>query len=274
MRKHLLLLLLTFAVCLPLLAKEKATKTVLMWPKDNPVIQATFGQFNAMSSYQKSYLWTVEAEVENLTEKPFPSTYLTLVFYDKDNVQIGTSSLTITEGIAPHGKLRQQVSFNTSGKPARLVFASKEVSVSADGTAIKKVQVSVRSTPSGADMSIDGQLLGVTPKVLRIPVGSHTLVLTKAGYTKVEYPFEVGEHDGNGGLIEIELGTNNDIVELRDGTSVAGDVISIDPNILKMNVGDKPIEYPRNMVKRITMVQREVQTPTPQATPAAQAPSK
>lgn len=42
--------------------------------------------------------------------------------------------------------------------------------------------VSVNSNPPGADIEVDGQLLGMTPSVLQLSLGDHTVALHKDGY--------------------------------------------------------------------------------------------
>ncbi len=42
--------------------------------------------------------------------------------------------------------------------------------------------LSVTSTPAGADIEVDGQLVGMTPSVLQLGLGEHTIVLHKAGF--------------------------------------------------------------------------------------------
>jgi hypothetical protein len=42
--------------------------------------------------------------------------------------------------------------------------------------------ISVTSNPAGADLEVDGDLLGMTPSVLQLAVGEHTVTLQKMGY--------------------------------------------------------------------------------------------
>jgi len=43
--------------------------------------------------------------------------------------------------------------------------------------------VNVKSTPDGADITIDGKFLGSTPSKLQLTEGSHTIVVEQTGYT-------------------------------------------------------------------------------------------
>jgi hypothetical protein len=42
--------------------------------------------------------------------------------------------------------------------------------------------LSITSQPHGAEIDVDGELMGTTPSILRLNVGPHTITLTKAGY--------------------------------------------------------------------------------------------
>jgi hypothetical protein len=214
----------------------------------------------------------IDLEVENIGETAFPNTDLTLVFYDKGNAIVGNGSLYLNQRLAPHQKIKQQITFEAVDKPVRVAFAAKDVSLSRDHHAVAHaVSMTFRSLPEGANIDIDGQKLGVTPKVLRVPEGSHLLVLTKAGYDKSDYPFEVRPDESNGGTVEVELPVSSDILEMRDGTTISGDIESITWETLRVASGDKKVDVPRNQVKRIILVQRQVPEKTPQAVEAPKA---
>jgi hypothetical protein len=141
-----------------------------------------------------------------------------------------------------------------------VAFGIKDISVSQNHRiAAHAVLMTFRSLPEGANIQIDGQQLGLTPKVLRVPEGSHLLLLTKAGFDKAEYPFEVRAEDSNGGSVEVELPSSNDIIEMRDGSTVSGDIESVTWTAVRVLTGDKKVDYPRNLVKRIIFVQRQNQ---------------
>ena len=42
--------------------------------------------------------------------------------------------------------------------------------------------IEISSTPSGADIEIDGNFVGNTPSAMSVPAGEHTLKITKSGY--------------------------------------------------------------------------------------------
>ena len=51
--------------------------------------------------------------------------------------------------------------------------------------------IAVTSTPSGADIEVDGAFFGSTPAELPLSVGERTLGITKKGYTPFERKLEV-----------------------------------------------------------------------------------
>ena len=68
-------------------------------------------------------------------------------------------------------KFSHKVAASVSAAPG----ADKPVELAAN-------EVSVSSTPVGADIELDGEFVGSTPSVIDIPPGEHTIVVTKEGY--------------------------------------------------------------------------------------------
>ena len=60
--------------------------------------------------------------------------------------------------------------------------------------------VSVKSAPDGADITIDGKFAGSTPSTLQIKAGEHTISVKKAGYTLWERSITISA----GGSISID----------------------------------------------------------------------
>jgi ribosomal protein S1 len=74
-----------------------------------------------------------------------------------------------------------------------------------------------------------------------------------------------------GGSITVELGClSRDTVELRDGSVVPGDVISVSMTQVLVRVDGREQTYDRNQVKKVMLVEREViqQAPVTQPVPA------
>jgi hypothetical protein len=62
-----------------------------------------------------------------------------------------------------------------------------------------------------------------------------------------------------GGSITVELGgLSRDTVELRDGTMLLGDVISVSLTSVIVRVDGKEATYDRNRIKKIILVERQV----------------
>jgi hypothetical protein len=136
----------------------------------------------------------------------------------------------------------------------------------------KTVPLKIVSVPPGARLKVDGQDIGITPVVGRFAVGTHQLDLTKEGYAPGSTPLEVTADELPGGSITVELGgLSRDTIELRDGTVLLGDLISISMKEVVVHVDGKDQTYSRNQIKKIMLVERVVeQTPaTSQTAPAA-----
>jgi hypothetical protein len=52
--------------------------------------------------------------------------------------------------------------------------------------------ISVTSNPAGADIEVDGEVMGMTPSVLQLSVGEHTVALHKAGFKVWQRKMKVG----------------------------------------------------------------------------------
>jgi hypothetical protein len=73
-----------------------------------------------------------------------------------------------------------------------------------------------------------------------------------------------------GGSITIELGgMSRDTVEMRDGTVLLGDVISMSMTDVVVRVDGKEQSYARNLVKKVILVERVVEQHPAVAQPAS-----
>jgi hypothetical protein len=127
------------------------------------------------------------------------------------------------------------------------------------------VSITVNTVPQGAVAKLDGTEVGTTPKIVQVAAGKHTLEFTKDGFNPGKFPFELGPDDASGGSVSFELGTSaHDSVELRDGSVLTGDVVSVSGMDVVIKVGGSNQSLDRNQVKRILFVQR---TPAEQTNP-------
>ena len=79
---------------------------------------------------------------------------------------------------------------------------------------------------------------------------------------------EIGPNDVSGGSVSYELGAASfDSIELRDGSVLNGDLVSISGMDVDVRVGGSIQHINRNHVKRIVLTEREA--PTPELPPAA-----
>lgn len=101
--------------------------------------------------------------------------------------------------------------------------------------------------------------------MVRVAVGKHLLEFSKEGFNPGKFPFEIGPDDASGGSVSFELGTSaHDTIELRDGTVLSGDVVSISGMDVVIKVGGTDQRIDRNLVKRILFVQRQSPEPANQ----------
>ena len=100
------------------------------------------------------------------------------------------------------------------------------------------------------------------PIQVKVTVGRHALEFSKEGFNTGHFVWNVTPNDVSGGMVTYELGgLSFDTVELRDGSAITGDVISLDGSQVVVRVGGELRPYERNRVKRILLVEREAAPP-------------
>jgi hypothetical protein len=94
--------------------------------------------------------------------------------------------------------------------------------------------------------------------MVQVPVGKHVFEFSKEGFNSGKFPFEIGLDDASGGSVSFELGTSaHDTVELREGSVLTGDLVSVSGMEVVIKVGGSNQRLNRNHVKRILLVERE-----------------
>jgi hypothetical protein len=74
----------------------------------------------------------------------------------------------------------------------------------------------------------------------------------------------MGSNDVSGGSVSYELGTSaHDTIELRDGTLLSGDLVSLTGMDVVIKLGGADQHVDRNQIKRILFVQRQPVTASP-----------
>jgi len=252
-----LLLSPSFAAAKDKKEKDKAEPTMVMvWPDQaNPTIKLTFGRFTQLAIFNGQLSLESHVLVENTSGKRIPQASFTVYLLDKDKVRIGNGSLSFSD-LDPGQQAKIAFQVFSLGVPASLnLVASND----AGGipTSVRTVPVKVISVPPGASLKVDGRDQGYTPTTVRLSIGNHTLLFSKEGYASGTTPVDVKPDETQGGSITFELGgLSRDNIELRDGTVVQGDVISMSMTDVVVRVEGKDQTYSRNQIKKIILVER------------------
>jgi hypothetical protein len=263
--RHTLILV---VLCTTALLAKNEPGIVMMWPADKPALKLTFEKFRQMGTYAGQNTYISEVTVQNLTDKQIPRASFTVYFTDKNKVRIGEGLLWVSELEAGQAA-KIQFQFNSVGVPSGLTLSAKKDMLAPPGA--KTIPLRIISVPAGAKLKVDGQESGITPVMVRLTVGTHQLDLTKEGYAPGNTPLEVTPDELPGGGITVELGgLSRDTVELRDGSVILGDVISMSMTQVVVRVEGNDQTIDRNQVKKIMLVERVVtqQPPVTQAAPA------
>ena len=258
--KYVLALLL---VC-SLAASAKEVPTTVVWPSEqNPVLKFTFGKFERLGSMGSTRSYTVDVSAENLWNKPIPHANFEAYFFSKDKVRIGNGYISLSN-VGVRETVKFAISFSaTDEKPTSLKIVATSVPKEL-GPALppKKIRMTIYSVPPGADLKVDGESGGVTPKQVELSVGKHTLTFSRQGYHDGNFPLEVGPDDVSGGTVSFELGAlSHDTVEMMDGSTLVSDVESMNATSVVVRVAGSLQSIDRNQVKRILLVQREAPVP-------------
>jgi hypothetical protein len=226
---------------------------VLLWPPEKPALKLTFDRFRGQGSFQGQNAYSTDVTIENLSGKQIPHALFTVYFLDKNKVRIGQGTLQVADLDAGQSA-KMQFQFTSVGVPASLALSAKSDMLA------KTIPLRIISVPPGAKLKVDGQDNGTTPVMVRLTVGAHQLDLTKEGYAPGSTPLDVTPDELPGGSITVELGgVSWDTVELRDGTVLSGDVISMSMTEVVVRVAGKDQTYPRNLIKKVMLVERVIE---------------
>ena len=104
---------------------------------------------------------------------------------------------------------------------------------------------------------MDGKAAGTTPKLIDVANGKHVLGFEKEGFNPGKFPLEITSHDASGGSVSYELGSAaHDTIELRDGSVLTGDLVSVSGMQVEVRIGGNAQSFDRNQVKRILLTER------------------
>ena len=251
-------IVLTFLTCCVAGAQTDSPISV-NWPSnDNPTLKITFAKFQKSGIVNGQGIYVVDVTAQNVSEQNMPRSVFTVFIADNVGVRIGRARLQLAE-IAPYRTEKAQLQFSAAGDPAAISLLAG-----------KTIPLRVISIPAGANFKVDGTDEGVTPKMVDFTIGSHTLEFSKEGYATGSTPLDVGTDELPGGSVSFELGgLSKDTVELRDGTTILGDVISMSLTDVVLRVEGKDQKLDRNQVKKVMLVERVIEQPKDQSHPGA-----
>jgi hypothetical protein len=242
-------------------AIARENEIVTMWPSTGPaVLKVSFGRFRESSSYNGMHDYTQDVTVENVSPKNIPFASFTVYVLDKNKVRVADSILQIKD-LAPGQQVREPLQFHASGVPSSVDLVARN---DANGipTSLRSIPLKIISVPAGAKLKIDGQDVGTTPYSATLRAGSHVLDFSKEGYAPGRTPLEVAPDELPGGSITFELGgLSQDTVELRDGTVLLCDVVSLSMAQITVRLAGQDQTYDRNRVRKIMLVEREIERP-------------
>lgn len=242
-------------------AKESPA-TVVVWPESGPpVVRFTFGKLRGLESMEREHAYQVDTQVQNVWTKRISDARFAVYLFDKKNVRIG-DGLIVISNVAPGETVKFETSMTASGQAVSMRIVPQSVPLELQSwMPAKLIVLTVNSVPQGAHFTLDGKDEGMTPKAIEVATGTHMLEFDKEGFNRGKYPFSVAPDDVSGGNISYELGTSaHDTIELRDGSILNGDLLSISATEVVVKVGGNAQTIDRNQVKRITLVQRDAES--------------
>lgn len=237
--------------------KDRPSSTIVMlWPDStSPTIKLTFGKFAQLAAYNSQISLESNVLIENLSGKRIPLASFTVYLLDKNKVRIGNGILSFTD-LDPGQQARIPFQVLSVGIPTTLSLVARN-DPSGIPTSLRTVPLQVISVPAGATLKVDGRDQGMTPTTIRLTVGNHIVAFSKEGYASGSTPVDIKPDEAPGGSITFELGgLSRDNVELRNGTVVEGDVMSLTMTDVVVRVAGRDQTYPRNQVQKIILVER------------------
>ncbi len=249
--------LLPFALMLltvPMLAKDAPLQTI-DWPSTGtPAVRFTFGRFKPLPGMGSLHGYVMDTTAENLSPKRILQARFSVYLFDKNKARIGEDVIALSN-VGPGETVKFETTVSTSGAPA-------SVSLEQISEAAKTISLTVNSVPQGAMLKLDGAAMGATPRMIAVGPGKHTLSFSKEGFAAGNFPLEISRDDVSGGTVSFELGASAfDSIELRDGSVLNGDLVSITGMDVEIRVAGILQHIDRNKIKRVMLVEREVPAP-------------
>jgi PEGA domain len=249
MRSSLLSILIVGIALSPVFAKDSPFQ-VVAWPDSGQtLLRFTFSKFKEMGGMGRERTYVTDTTVENLSDKTVGSATFSLYVFDKNKARIGEGYINLSN-VAASQTVKFQVTLAASGTPTSLAVSASNAS--------RTVSITVNSVPQGALLKVDGKEMGTTPKIFEVPIGKHSLDFSKEGFNSGKFPLEITSRDTSGGSVSYELGSAmHDTVELRDGSVLSGDLVSISGMQVVVRIGGTSQTFDRNQIKRILLTERD-----------------
>ena len=248
--RNLLVTPLFLAFAISTLSAKDVPFQVVTWPgSGSPALRFTFSKFKEVANMGKERTYITDTAAENVTGKSIPSANFSLYVFDKSQARIGEGFINLSN-VSAGQTVKFQITLAASGVPASLSVVPSNLS--------HTVSITVNSVPQGASLRVDGKDMGTTPKIVEVAIGKHELTFTKEGFNSGKFPLEITYRDASGGSVSYELGSAaHDTIELRDGSVLSGDLVSVNGMQILLRIGGNVQTFDRNQVKRILLTQRD-----------------
>lgn len=232
----------------PLLAKDVIFQTV-NWPDSGPsILRFSFSKFKDIGGMGKEHTYVTDTTAENISAKAIGDASFSLYVFDKNKARIGEGYINL-RNVGPGQTVKFQLTMAASGNP---------ISLAVSASAPRALSITINSVPQGATLKVDGKEAGTTPKIIEVAIGKHMLEFSKDGFNPGKFPLEMTSHDTSGGSVSYELGSAvHDTIELRDGSVLSGDLLSINGMQVQIRIGGRSQDFDRNQVKRILLTERD-----------------
>jgi len=228
---------------------------VILWPApDNATIKLTFSPFRQVAAYQGQMTLVSDVVILNLSAKVVPRATFTVSLLDENKVRLGNGVLLIDD-LSPGEAAKVLFQCSSVGPPRVLSIVARNSG--GIPTSTKTIPFTINSVPPGAAVKVDDKDSGTTPATVRLIAGSHSLELQKDGYATAKAPLDIAADEAPGGSMTITLGgLANDTVELRDGSILMGDVISMTLESVVIKVNGQDQTFDRNKIRKMFLVER------------------
>lgn len=104
----------------------------------------------------------------------FPAAPLFLFMHGKD--------ITIPKGTEITAYVNGDASLDPAKFAPKIASSESFLVISAPSAPVEPSTIVIKSTPDGADITVDGKFVGSTPSTLRLTIGEHTVTIEKSGF--------------------------------------------------------------------------------------------